>query len=151
MSNNDKGTMTVAEKLRRLYNSARPQGYSWRHYDHAPMELEEAETILENRTGTYFDYLRGRIMKVDVSEPEDSRLYNQDNGPMAAETALDPETDIFRIFPEWGNNNIYYVVDHTTGLWFLLEEGEEDYSVHEQGVGNFSDRLKELIPEKYHM
>ena len=54
------------------------------------MTVEEAQKIIDKASGdTYFDYLNGRVMKIDVaSEPLDTRLYNRDNGFGAAEAAL---------------------------------------------------------------
>jgi len=74
--------------LMALYNHARPQGMGLLIFNPAPMSIEEARKILA--TGQrYFDYLRGRILKVDLSQDFlDTRLYNRDNGPNAAENAI---------------------------------------------------------------
>lgn len=82
--------LTPAEKLCRLYNRARPQGIGFLHFDPKPMTVEEAQAILDAADGeTYFDYLGGRVMKIDVAEePINTRLYNRDNGHEAAERAL---------------------------------------------------------------
>lgn len=57
-------------------------------YDPKPMEEKEAEQLLAS--GTYFDYLKGRVMKIRLSGDEVSTsLYNRDNGPGAAEAAVD--------------------------------------------------------------
>lgn len=51
------------------------------------MDESEAEHILHNQT--YFDYLEGRVMKVDLSKDElRTDLYNRDNGENAAENAI---------------------------------------------------------------
>ena len=83
----DISQLNKSEVLAALYNSSKPQGLGHLHYDATLMTKEEAETLLE--TWTYFDYLKGRVMKVDLSEdtlhPE---LYDRDNGEDAAELAL---------------------------------------------------------------
>jgi len=76
-----------AEVLAALYNAARPQGLGFLHYDPAPMTREEAEALL--RQTAYFDYVRGRVLKVDLSGDEfDSSLYDRDNGQDAAERVI---------------------------------------------------------------
>lgn len=74
--------------LAALYNASKPQGFGFLHFDPTPMTEEEAEKILEN--DTYFDYLKGRVMKVDLSNDTrfDERLYDRDNGNGAAQRAV---------------------------------------------------------------
>lgn len=91
--------------LAALYNRATCQGMGILHYDPKPMTVDQARTILNQEQGDditqmfggfvhngnrlYFDYLKGRVMKVDLSKDElDTRLYNRDNGPNAAEDAI---------------------------------------------------------------
>ena len=82
ISNLDKIDVLIA-----LYNHAQPQGIGIIHYDPKPMTREQAENILGYQT--YFDYLKGRVMKIDLSG-DDVRtdLYNRDNGERAAEEAI---------------------------------------------------------------
>lgn len=54
-----------AEVLAALYNSARALGLGLLHYDPEPMTRDQAAELLDEG-GTYFDYLRGRVMKVDL-------------------------------------------------------------------------------------
>jgi len=76
-----------AEVLAALYNAARPQGLGFLHYDPAPMTHQEAEALL--RQTTYFDYIKGRVLKVDLSGDEfDPSLYDRDNGQGAAERVI---------------------------------------------------------------
>jgi len=76
-----------AEVLAILYMYAKPQGLGIFHYESKPMTKEEAQELL-NET-TYFDYLKGRVMKVNLSGNElDPRLYDRDNGERAAERAI---------------------------------------------------------------
>ena len=53
------------------------------------MTVAEAEEIL-NQT-TYFDYLKGRVMKVDLSSDDsfEEWLYDRDNGKGAAQRVID--------------------------------------------------------------
>jgi hypothetical protein len=75
-----------------LYNASRPQGLGIRHYVTGDMSIEEAEKILANYPDGYFDYLRGRVMKMRLGQPgtiieADFRLYDRDNGEGAGEAA----------------------------------------------------------------
>lgn len=77
-----------AEVLMALFNGARPQGMGFLHYDPKPMEKAVAQDILVR--GTYFDYVQGRVMKVDLSGDSFSPWgYDRDNGKGAAETIID--------------------------------------------------------------
>ena len=86
----------TCDVLAALYNSAKPQGMGFVHYNPRPMSATEAQSVLDDcgepvapHFNIYFDYLAGRVMKVDVSGPElDPRLYDRDNGLGAAEAAL---------------------------------------------------------------
>lgn len=82
-----------AAVLAALYNHSRAQGLGLLHYDSAPMGIEEARKILEelNAEGMrpYFDYLKGRVMKVSLGSDElNTRPYDRDNGEGAAAHAL---------------------------------------------------------------
>ena len=71
-----------------LYHNARPQGMGFLHYNDRGMRQDEAESLLENQT--YFDYLQGRVMKINLSGDElDPRLYDRDNGNGAAQRAIE--------------------------------------------------------------
>ena len=77
-----------AKVLAALYNHARPQGMGLLHFDPQRMTAEQAREIL--KTGqTYFDYVKGRVMKINLSgDLLDTGLYDRDNGPGAAENAI---------------------------------------------------------------
>ena len=88
-----------AAVLAALYNRARVLGMGALHAKKGDMmTLEEARKILANGDSSdypghaqtsYFDYLHGRVMKVDLSGDElRTELYNRDNGPLAAEEAI---------------------------------------------------------------
>jgi hypothetical protein len=77
-----------AQVLAALYNASRPLGMGFLQYDPQPMTVEQARVILER--STYFDYLQGRVMKVDLSSDSfDPRWYDRDNGQGAAQKAID--------------------------------------------------------------
>ena len=79
----DKGAVLAA-----LYNASRPQGMGFMAYDPTPMTPEEGNEILARTT--YFDYLKGRVMKVELSgDTLDPWLYDRNNGPGAAQAAID--------------------------------------------------------------
>ena len=80
--------MDKAAVLAALYNAAKPLGLGRLQYDPTPMPIETAQALLKSGQ-TYFDYVQGRVMKVDLSGDEfDSRLYDCDNGKDAAVNAL---------------------------------------------------------------
>lgn len=77
-----------AEVLAKLYNASHPQGMGFLHFRPESMTVAEAEKLLKEQT--YFDYLRGRVMKVDLSKDEfHPGLYDRDNGEGAAQRAID--------------------------------------------------------------
>lgn len=95
--------LNKAEILAALYNNAKPRGLGWRHYDPNPMTVEQAQKCLkegddfvkalgkaiEERSLLYFDYLRGRALKVDLSGNEfDPTEYNHIYGRDAAECII---------------------------------------------------------------
>ena len=87
-----------AQVLAALYNAARPNGMGFLHATPEDMTVEEARGILVNGDTTdycrpqvtYFDYLRGRVMKVDLGgEKFNPFAYDRDNGEGAAARALE--------------------------------------------------------------
>ena len=79
--------MDKAAVLAALYNHARTQGLGILHYQPGNMSLEEARNLL--KTQSYFDYLKGRVLKIDLSGDElNERLYDRDNGLGAAAAAI---------------------------------------------------------------
>ena len=82
ISKKDKAAVLAA-----LYNHARPQGMGFFQYDPTPMSDEQAREILKN--GTYFDYVRGRVMKINLEcDTLNPWLYDRDNGDGAAAKAI---------------------------------------------------------------
>jgi hypothetical protein len=82
-----------AKVLAVLYNCAKSQGLGRLHYTPQNMTEDEARVLLEEQNddgqGAYFDYLKGRVMKVHICGDElDPRLYDRDNGEGAAAAAI---------------------------------------------------------------
>ena len=82
ISNYDK-----AEVLAALYNAARPQGMGFMHYDPTPMTTNEARRLLQENSD--FDYLKGRVIKVDLrGSVINPHWYDRDNGEGAADVVI---------------------------------------------------------------
>jgi hypothetical protein len=85
----DISKLDKGEVLAALYNKSKPLGMGSLHFDPTPMTKEEASELLKEET--YFDYLKGRVMKVNLKGDEfDPFLYDRDNGQGAALKALEP-------------------------------------------------------------
>ena len=75
------------ELLIALYDNAKIQGMGIFQAKSEPLSLEEAEELLKKHY--YFDYLYGRVMKVDLSGDElNPDLYDRDNGDGAVERVI---------------------------------------------------------------
>ena len=82
--------LNKAKVLAALYDAAKPQGLGFLHFDPAPMTLEEARTLLIDSPDGYFDYVQGRVMKVDLSgDTLRTVLYDRDNGLGKAKAVID--------------------------------------------------------------
>jgi hypothetical protein len=60
------------------------------HYDPKPLTITEAKTVLAKTD--YVDYLKGRVIKVNLPENAkefDCRLYDRDCGTGAAKAAIE--------------------------------------------------------------
>lgn len=89
----DKGDVLAA-----LYNASQPLGMGFLHYDPAEMTADEGRSLVADqlkRTAefgqarAYFDYLKGRVMKVEVSlDTLHPGGFDRDNGEGAARRAL---------------------------------------------------------------
>ena len=90
MSEIDISKTDKAAVLMALYDNAQAQGLGALHYKPEPMTRDEAAKLLEENARQYFDYVRGRVMKVDLSgDTLSTRLYDRDNGEGAARRALE--------------------------------------------------------------
>ncbi len=77
-----------AEVLAALFNGARAQGAGFIHYSNVPMTALEARSLIEKNTR--FDYVQGRVLKVNLSgDSFDPWLYDRDNGMGAAKLVID--------------------------------------------------------------
>jgi hypothetical protein len=79
--------------LAELYNNARPQGMGYLHFTPDVMTDDDARRILaEFPAGRpiRFDYLKGRVMKVDITgDVLKPWLYDRDNGEGAAANVVE--------------------------------------------------------------
>jgi hypothetical protein len=81
--------LSKAKVLAVLYNNAKVQGRGFLQAIDGDMSVEVAQAILDSGQKD-FDYLYGRVMKVDLSGDEvDTWGYNRDNGENAAENVVD--------------------------------------------------------------
>jgi hypothetical protein len=77
-----------AEALAALYNSSKQQGNGEWVHDPSPMTRGQAQELLDSGQEK-FQYLHGRVMKVDLSgDTLNPWLYDRDNGSGAAEKAI---------------------------------------------------------------
>ena len=76
--------LSKAAVLAALYNNSQAQGLGDLHFKPEDMTTQEAQYILDSGK-TYFDYLKGRVLKVDLSEDAFKPfLYDRDLGEGAA-------------------------------------------------------------------
>jgi hypothetical protein len=81
--------LNKADVLRALYDNSRPLGLGFLHFIPGPMSREEAESIVEKNPSLCFDYVKGRVVKCDLSGDDmQVGLYDRDNGQGAAEAAI---------------------------------------------------------------
>ena len=81
-----------AAVLAALFNASKPQGLGFIHYKGGEMTVEEARQLLSQTT--YFDYVHGRVMKIDLKGDALSTWgYDRDNGAGAAELAIQSMLD----------------------------------------------------------
>lgn len=81
--------------LQALHAKSKALGMS-RMHDKGNLTLQQCQEILsrcpviDGKVFMYFDYLAGRVMKVNISEETlDPYLYDRDNGPGAAQRVVD--------------------------------------------------------------
>ena len=77
-----------ADVLAALYNSIGPAGMGISQYDSAPMDRKLAQMVLDEM-GTYFDYLKGRSLKISLEgDIIYVGSYNRNNGHGLAQRAI---------------------------------------------------------------
>lgn len=85
--------LNKAQVLAALYNRAKPQGMGFLHFTPEDMTKNEAQALLDAGQ-TYFNYVKGRVMKVDLSgNTLDPYLYDRDNGNGSAFDVISNLTD----------------------------------------------------------
>lgn len=72
--------------LMALYAGSKPQGMKFLHYTPGDLDEDLAKELADKHD--YYDYLKGRVMKISLSKL-DPALYDRDNGNGAAQRALD--------------------------------------------------------------
>lgn len=83
--------LNKAEVLKALYDGSHIQGMGFMQaVPEGYVTVEHCQQLLDDTGYPYFDYLYGRVMKVDLSKDEfDERLYDRDNGRGAAAKIID--------------------------------------------------------------
>lgn len=86
----DISNLPTAAVLAALYNASKVQGMGFLQARPGDMTERQAEELLKQQT--YFDYLYGKVMKVDLSLRNgpffNSYLYDRDNGQGAAQRVV---------------------------------------------------------------
>lgn len=79
-----------AEVLKALYDASHVQGMGFlQAVPDGYVTVELCRELLDRNPCAYFDYMHGRVMKVDLSgDSFDERLYDRDNGIGAAESVI---------------------------------------------------------------
>ncbi len=96
--------LSKAKVLAALYNRAQAQGMGLLRYNPTPMTEAMATQVITERGDDpaadfvvslggqgrlYFDYVGGRVMKIDITDDEvETDQYNRSNGPNAAEETV---------------------------------------------------------------
>ena len=91
----DISKLDKAAVLAALYNKSQPHGMGFLHYTPQDMTRDEAAAIIasdvQKGRRSYFDYIKGRVMKINLScDMLRTGLYDRDNGIGAAAAALAP-------------------------------------------------------------
>lgn len=79
-----------AALFKALFDNAAPLGLGYLHFKPEPITIEAAKEIVDDpRYNLYFDYVQGRVMKVDLSKDDLwEGLYDRDNGSGACYRAI---------------------------------------------------------------
>ena len=129
-----------ARVLKALYDHSHVQGSGFlQAVPDGVVTVEHCEMLLGSQT--YFDYLHGRVLKVELSGDEfDERLYDRDCGEGAAQRAVDSIKDA----PE-GGEDAAGNADSEKKEPSLEEQAE----MTKEAVHKIMDILKELPPASY--
>lgn len=82
--------LNKADVLSALYEYAKPLGLGFFEYVPGPLPENEAQRFVSQNPGyLYFDYLKGRLMKVNITgDSFEERLFDRDNGTGMAAAAI---------------------------------------------------------------
>ena len=82
--------LNTAAVLAALYNGSHQKGMGFLNLDgESDMTEEQARVEIAGNKRMYFDYLHGRVMKIDLSDQDVyTALYNRENGDGAAEIII---------------------------------------------------------------
>ena len=82
--------LNKAEVLKALYDGSHIQGMGFMQaVPDGYVTVEHCQQLLDDAGYPYFDYLYGRVLKVDLSKDEfEERLYDRDNGRGAAQRII---------------------------------------------------------------
>lgn len=96
--------LNKAEVLKALYDGSHIQGMGFMQaVPEGTVTVEHCKMLLETTGYPYFDYLYGRVLKVDLSKDVfDERLYDRDNGQGAAERII--RLDLTRLKIEFASD-----------------------------------------------
>jgi hypothetical protein len=90
MATIDISKFNKAAVLAALYNNSKPQGMGLVHFQPGSISESDAQLLLDAVPDQYFDYINGRVMKIDLSKDElDTWGYDRDLGEGAAQRAID--------------------------------------------------------------
>lgn len=134
-----------AEVLAALYNASRPQGLGFIQYNPELMTADEARELLSQRT--YFDYLKGRVMKVDLSGDElDPWGYDRDNGRGAAQEAISAIGNAERLSEIHASNTEASIENAVSGMDEQTTVRITDNTIHVTlGLADHRDKIESGI------
>ena len=146
MANINIAGLDKAEVLLALWDASRTQGMSFLGFlrsgeltlETARQEIERRRhKTFDGRDSIYFDYLNGKVMKVDLGQDEfDPRLYDRDNGDGTAQKAIDNLKLAHKVMTKvaGGCEVSKAVLDEVTESEYLIDED----AIHEFLEGDHS-------------
>ncbi len=137
-----------AAVLAALYNGSQPQGMGFAQYDPNPMTIDQAKALLAKSIDAYFDYVKGRVMKVDLSGDElDPRLYDRDNGDGSAQRIIETLRESGDVNHETvqRDHNEKAQVQAMDTRTLLGEKSKRVPGGFQLGLGDLADQLKPKI------
>jgi hypothetical protein len=134
--------LNKAAVLKALYDHSHVQGMGFMQaVPEGVVTVEHCRMLLENTGYPYFDYLYGKVLKVDLSGDEfDERLYDRDCGPGAAQRAID---SLRQKTPDPSKVSGYITLDLDGSIFFERDFHTNKLRIQFRGV----DGLNVLIHE----